>query len=138
MEQELRIQAQVEKLDDVLAFIDGNLEAWDCSMKAQLQLDVAVEEIYVNIAHYAYGTEGGGDATIRLKYDEAKRTVDVIFIDSGMPYDPLAKPDPDITLSVEEREIGGLGIFMVKKSMDDMRYERKDDQNILTLTKCIG
>lgn len=61
--------------------------------------------------------------------------ISITFSDSGKPYNPLEKPDPDVTLSAEERSIGGLGIFMVKKSMDDMRYEYKDGQNILTITK---
>ena len=133
MSDELHIAAKVENLDEVLAFAEERLEANGCSMKAQMQLTIAIEEIYVNIAHYAYGVEGGGDATIRFRTEG--RTAVFDFIDSGVAYDPLAKPDPDITLSVEERPIGGLGIFMVKKSMDDVRYERKDDQNILSMYK---
>ncbi len=135
MNEELHIAAKVENLNQVLGFIEEYLDAQGCAMKVQMQMAIAVEEIFVNIAHYAYETEGGGDATIQLCMND--RQVAVTFTDSGKPYDPLAKPDPDVTLPVEEREIGGLGIYMVKKSMDDMRYERKDDQNILTLYKCI-
>ena len=135
----LNIAAKTENLDQVLGFIDGFLEEQECDMKAMIQIDVAVEEMYVNIAHYAYGTEGGGDAEIRIDTDElyGKRAVRITFIDSGMYYDPLAKEDPDITLGAEERPIGGLGIYMVKKSMDDVAYERKDDQNIFTIKKLI-
>lgn len=129
---ELTLDAELEKLDEVLAFVDAELEAAECSMKAQIQLDVAVEEIYVNIAHYAYG-EGSGTATIRVETEPGQTVIS--FIDSGMPYNPLEKPDPDITLPAEERPIGGLGIFMVKKSMDDVAYEYKDGQNIFTITK---
>lgn len=135
----LNIAAKTENLDQVLGFIDSFLEEHECDMKAMLQIDVAVEEMYVNIAHYAYGTEGGGDAEIRVDLDElyGKRAVRITFVDSGMYYDPLAKEDPDITLGAEARPIGGLGIYMVKKSMDDVAYERKDDQNIFTMKKLI-
>ncbi|MBR6230051.1 MAG: ATP-binding protein [Eubacterium sp.] len=136
MSEELHIAAKVENLDQVLAFLEEYLDQQGCSMRTHMQLAVAVEEIYVNIAHYAYvDNEGEGDADIRLHMDG--RTLEITFIDSGIPYDPLAKPDPDVTLPVEERQIGGLGIFMVKKSMDDVKYERKDGQNILTLYKSI-
>ena len=131
---ELKLKAEVESLDSVLAFLDEHLEAVGCPFKTQMKLDVAVEEIYVNIASYAYAP-GSGDATIRVQtYSDPKR-VTVTFIDSGIPYDPLQRPDPDVTLSAEQRQIGGLGILMVKKSMDDMTYVRRDGQNILTIMK---
>ncbi len=129
---ELRIEAKVENLAAVQDFIGAFLEETDCGMKTQLTIDVAVEEIFVNIASYAYG-DRVGDALIRI--EEAEGGVAITFEDTGIPYDPLAKEDPDITLSAAERQIGGLGIFMVKKSMDDMRYERRDDKNILTIVK---
>ena len=130
---ELKIDAKVENLDEVLMLLDGALEAVECPMKVQMQLDVAVEEIFVNIAHYAYGAEGAGGA--ELLFDINPGEAVITFIDEGMPYDPLAKEDPDITLSAEERPIGGLGIYMVKKSMDDVSYKREDDKNIFTITK---
>ena len=135
----LNIAAKTENLDQVLGFIDSFLEEQECDMKAMIQIGVAVEEMYVNIAHYAYGVEGGGDAEIRVELDElyGKRAVRITFIDSGIYYDPLAKEDPDITLGAEERPIGGLGIFMVKKSMDDVAYERKDERNYFTMKKLI-
>lgn len=131
---ELEIEAKTENLPEVLAFVDEQLEAADCSMKIQMQIDIAVEEIFVNIAHYAYSTETGS-ATVRVEIMGEPPAVDITFIDGGVPYDPLAKADPDITLSAEEREIGGLGIFMVKKSMDDVVYKYLDGHNILTLKK---
>jgi sigma-B regulation protein RsbU (phosphoserine phosphatase) len=132
----LTIKAAVENLDRVLAFVDEQLEAAGCPMKTQMQIDVAVEEIFVNIAHYAYAP-GTGNAVIGIHVDSETRTAVITFADSGIPYDPTAAEDPDVTLPAEEREVGGLGIFMVKKSMDDMRYEYKDGQNILTITKKI-
>ena len=131
---ELKIKASVENLDQVIAFIDEELEKNDCSMKTQIQIDVAVEEIFVNIASYAY-QPGEGDATIKIEIAEDPVRAEITFIDSGIEYNPLKKEDPDITLSAEERQIGGLGIFMVKKSMDDMIYSYKDGQNILKIIK---
>ncbi len=131
---ELEIEALSENLPQVLAFVDEQLEAADCPMKIQIQIDIAVEEIFVNIAHYAYAPETG-KAMVRIETLGDPPSVDITFIDNGVPYDPLAKADPDITLSAEERQIGGLGIFMVKKSMDDVKYEYLDGHNILTLKK---
>ena len=134
MEREMTIEASVSNLDDVLAFVDARLEEAGCGMKTQMQIDVAVEEIYVNIASYAY-VSGKGMATIAIDIDKDKKQIIIEFRDSGMEFDPLAKPDPDTTLSAQERQIGGLGIYMVKKSMDDMTYTRSDGQNFLTLYK---
>ncbi len=131
---ELTILASGENLEQVLAFVDAELEKMGSPPKAQMQIDVAVEELFVNIAHYAYAPETGS-ATIRVQPDEEKHSIAITFIDSGIPYNPLAKPDPDVTLSAEERQIGGLGIFMVKKSMDGMRYEYRNGQNVLTIEK---
>ena len=135
---ELNIEATVENLPQVLAFVDELLEQHDCSMRTQMQVDVAVEELFVNIAHYAY-QPNTGSALIRAEILEGDPpTLSVTFIDRGMPYDPLAKEDPDVTLAAEDRQIGGLGIYMVKKSMDDMRYRFEDGQNILTIEKKLG
>ena len=134
---ELTIPAEVEKLPKVLAFLEQHLEAAGCSMKAQMQLAIAAEEIFVNIAHYAYAPETGM-ATVRLEVSGEPKTAAVTFIDQGVPFDPLAKPDPDVTLAAEDRQIGGLGIYMTKKAMDDVRYEYRDGQNVLTLVKTIG
>ena len=131
---ELEIEALSENLPQVLAFVDEQLEAANCPMKIQIQIDIAVEEIFVNIAHYAYAPETG-KAMVRIETLADPPSVDITFIDNGVPYDPLAKADPDITLSAEERQIGGLGIFLVKKIMDDIHYEYKDGKNIFTMKK---
>ena len=132
----MTIKAAVENLDRVLAFVDEQLEAAGCPMKTQMQIDVAVEEIFVNIAHYAY-EPGSGNAVIGIKVDGDPMTARITFADSGIPYDPTAAEDPDVTLPAEERDVGGLGVYMVKKSMDEMHYEYKDGQNILTIAKKI-
>ena len=130
----LTVRAETANLEKVQTFIDLALEDNGCSMKAQMQIGVAVEEIFVNICHYAYG-EDGGDATVSLRI--GKGVAEIIFEDSGAAYDPLAKEDPDVTLSAEDRAIGGLGIYITKKTMDEVRYEYRDGKNILTLKKKI-
>lgn len=131
---ELTIAATVENIDTVTDFVNEQLEAYDCPMKAQLQIAVAIDELFSNIAHYAYNPDVG-QATVRVEVVENPLSVIITFIDNGIPYDPLKKEDPDITLSAEERDIGGLGIYMVKKTMDAVSYEYKDGCNILTIKK---
>ena len=133
---ELTLTATVENIETVTEFVNAQLELLDCPIKAQMQIDIAIDELFGNIAHYAYNTEVGS-ATVRVEVSEAPLAVIITFIDNGVPYDPLGKDDPDITLSAEEREIGGLGIYMVKKSMDEITYEYKDGQNILKIKKNI-
>ena len=131
---ELTVAATVENIETVTDFVNEQLEALDCPMKAQMQIDIAIDELFGNIAHYAYNPEIG-KATVRVEVIEDPLAVVITFIDNGVPYDPLAKADPNTTLSAEEREIGGLGIFMVKKTMDEIAYEYKDGQNILAIKK---
>lgn len=131
---ELTIDATVENIEKVTSFVDEQLESLNCPMKAQMQIDIAIDELFGNIAHYAYNPEVG-PATVRVDVLQEPLSVVVTFIDNGVPYDPLAKEDPDVALPAEEREIGGLGIYMVKKSMDEISYEYKDGQNILRIKK---
>ena len=131
---EIDIEAVEENLGAVMAFVDESLEAVGCSMKDQMQIDIAVEEVFVNICKYAYHPEKGR-AVVRVGVSDDPVQVKITFIDHGHPYDPLDKDDPDVTLSAEDRPIGGLGIFMVKKTMDAVEYEYKDGSNILTLVK---
>ena len=133
---ELEIEAVQENLEEVLAFLRERLEAADCTPKARMQLEVAVEEIFVNIASYAYQPETG-KAKVRVEVSGDPVCVMITFVDHGVPYDPLAKEDPDVSLSADEREVGGLGIFMTKQLMDDVVYEYKDGQNILLIKKSI-
>ncbi len=134
---ELDIEALTENLPQVTEFVDQRLAAVGCPSKTRLQIGVAVEEVFVNIASYAYAP-GTGRAAVRVDLSEAPAAATITFTDRGIPYDPLARDDPDITLPVGERKIGGLGIFMTKKLMDDISYAYKDGQNILTLKKIIG
>ena len=134
---EMDIEADIDNLQKVIDFVDLHLDTVSCPMKSKMQLDLAVEEIFVNIAKYAYAPSKGR-ATVRVEVCDNPVTVSITFIDRGVPYDPLKKVDPDVTLSANEREIGGLGIFMTKKIMDDISYEYKGGQNILTLKKTIS
>ncbi len=131
---ELLIEATTDNLEAVQNFVNKHLEETDCPPKTQMQIGLAVEEIFVNIAHYAYAPRLGS-AMVRVEVFDNPLCVCISFIDNGVPYDPLAKQDPDITLSANDRQIGGLGIFMTKKIMDDISYEYKNGQNILKLKK---
>ena len=128
----LSLEATVDNLQQVMDFVDGFLEEKGASMKTQMQVDLAVEEIFVNIANYAYG-DSVGKADISVQYSDG--VVTIVFRDSGIPYNPLEKEDPDVTLSLEEREIGGLGVYLTKQNMDDVSYLYKDGLNVLTMKK---
>ena len=128
--------AKVEALSDVLGFVDQTLEGYGCPMKIQTAVCVAIEEVFVNVAHYAYG-DGEGDMTLGIGFDADSREITFRMTDKGTPFNPLEKPDPDITLSAEEREIGGLGIFITKKTMDTVGYAYENGENILTMIKKI-
>jgi sigma-B regulation protein RsbU (phosphoserine phosphatase) len=128
--------AKVEALSDVLGFVDQTLESCECPMKLQTAICVAIEEVFVNVAHYAYG-EGEGDMTLGIGFDSESRELTFRMTDRGTPFDPLKKPDPDITLAAEDREIGGLGIFIAKKTMDSITYAYENGENVLTMVKKI-
>ena len=133
---ELVIAAELKNLPRVLDFIEGHLEGTSISIKQKMQILVAVEEIFVNIASYAYAPDQG-NAIVRIEFSDEPVEVTITFMDNGVPFDPLQRRDPDVTLSAEERRIGGLGIFMTKKTMDSVDYEYKNGQNILRLKKSI-
>lgn len=134
---ELTLAATVENIAAVTDFVNEQLEAVDCPLKAQMQVDIAIDELFGNIAHYAYAP-ATGDATVRVEIEKNPLAVTLTFTDCGTPYNPLTQADPDVTLCAEERQAGGLGIFMVKKTMDEMKYEYKDSKNILTIRKILN
>ncbi|MBQ8527778.1 MAG: ATP-binding protein [Lachnospiraceae bacterium] len=135
---QLKIPAEVSQLDRVLAFLESALEEGGCPTKTSMQICVSAEEIFVNIANYAY-PEQGGQCTmdIEVSADTEKGTGDVSLTvtDSGKEFNPLEREDPDIHLSAEDRQIGGLGIWMVKQSMDYVEYRYEDAQNKITFGK---
>ncbi len=135
--QDLNLQASDDTLYQVLDAIEEHLDRNGCPQDIKTQVLISVEEVYVNIAHYAYGGKPG-KATVQMEVTQNPKVCRVVFRDRGIPYDPLKKEDPDITLSAEERQIGGLGIFMVKQAMDKVEYEYKDGCNILAIEKRIS
>ena len=124
--------ADINELAAVTVFLEEELDKAETSPKLMVTFAVALEELFVNVAHYAYPDSKG---TVKIGIDTSGDRIVLQLTDSGIPFDPVSKPDPDITESAEERKIGGLGIYMVKKSMDSMTYEYKDNQNILTISK---
>lgn len=130
---EITVDADVKNLDSILEFIEDIIAPYDCDPSVQFQLEIALEEIYVNIAYYAY-PNAIGKTTIRCEVLHDNLLV-MEILDQGNPYNPLEHKCPDIELGLDEREIGGLGIFMVKKSMDELDYRYQDNNNIFTIKK---
>ena len=133
---QLTVKAAIESLSTVMRFVNQLLEENHCDIKAKMKLNIAVDELFSNIAYYAY-PDSEGEATVIAAFDAPRRIMTLTFIDSGIPYNPLAKEDPDIMLPAEERNIGGLGIFIVRKTMDNMTYAYRDGRNVLTIMKKI-
>lgn len=131
---ELTVEATVDNLEKVTSFVNEQLENLSCPMKAQMQIDIAIDELFSNIAYYAYQPKTG-NATVQIEVVNEPLAVVITFIDEGTPYDPLSRENPDTSLSAEERQIGGLGIYMVRKSMDEISYEYLEGKNILKIKK---
>jgi anti-sigma regulatory factor (Ser/Thr protein kinase) len=132
---EMFITADTENLDKVIAFVDEQLRAISCADKIRMKLELATEEIFVNIANYAY--DDVGEAYIGIESTDDKKCVKIIFKDSGIQYNPLLKSEPDVSLPAEKRGIGGLGILLVKSIADELSYEYVDGNNVLTVIKKI-
>ncbi len=133
---EKRFEALGKNLEPVISFLEENLESLGCPFKEEQQMCIAVEELFINIVNYAY-PESAGPADVEIQ-ELPDRVIEVILRDGGVPFNPLELKDPDITLKAEDRQIGGLGIYMVKKSMDEVTYHYENGQNILILRKKIG
>jgi anti-sigma regulatory factor (Ser/Thr protein kinase) len=124
--------AKIENIDSIADPVDAELEARDWSLRTRMQVRMAIDELVTNVASYAY-QPGTGDVTVCADFEGEDLVL--TFTDSGTPYDPTKAREPDITLPAEERPIGGLGIFLVRKTMDDVAYRREDGKNILTVRK---
>ena len=133
---ELTIEAKIENIGIVTDFLDEVLDELGCPMKAHMQIAVALDELFTNISHYSYAP-ATGNATIQIEADKDNSNVTVTLIDSGIPFNPLSRKEPDTTLSADKREIGGLGIFLVRKTMDDISYEYSNKQNIVRIKKSL-
>ena len=130
----MTIAAKTEALDKVTDFVEEQLAPYDCPMRTLLQLRLAIEEIFVNIASYAY-SPAEGDAEIRCEVLEEPLRVVIQFLDGGQPFDPLAREDADTSEEALMSREGGLGILLVKKTMDDVQYSYDGGKNILTIMK---
>ena len=131
---EMKLMASDDTLYDVLNAIRSELKETVCTEQALTQILIAAEEIFVNIAHYAYGGKPG-EVRVVMDYNPDTHMFRMVFRDRGTPYNPLAKEDPDITLPGRDRAIGGLGIYMVKEFMDHETYEYEDGQNVFIMEK---
>lgn len=131
---EITVDAMIENMNTVTAFVDDFLNQIACPMKSRIQINIVIDEIFGNICHYAY-KDSVGAVTVRVESGNTPKAVFLTFTDNGIPYNPLDTEDPDITSSSEERKIGGLGIYLVKKNMDEMKYEYVNQQNRLWMEK---
>lgn len=136
MLKELTVDAAVENIEPVTEFVTAELEKLDCPIKAETQISIAIDELFGNIARYAYSPDIG-KATVRFEIENDPLSVIITFIDNGVPFNPLEQTEPDVHESADKRKIGGLGIFLVKKTMNLVEYEYKDGQNILKIKKNI-
>ena len=132
--EKITVDATVENLQQVIDFATEKLEERDCPMKTAMQMELVIEELFVNIASYAYHPDVG-PATFCMEFVDNPAAVLMTFIDSGKPYNPLEKADPDTTLDIDQRKVGGLGIFLVKKNVDEIDYKHEGGKNILTMKK---
>ncbi|MDR2393759.1 MAG: ATP-binding protein [Treponema sp.] len=130
---EIKVSASVDELEGLIEWIDAILEAEDCTIKAHSQMAIILEEIFVNISRYAYPSEG--EVFIRVGIEGPRLILQ--FEDSGKPFNPLAYLSLDTKARIEERKIGGMGIYIVRKMVDEISYARVDDKNLLTLYKTI-
>ena len=130
----MTVPAKLEELDGITSFVCTELEKYGCSEKIKLQISLAIEEIFVNIASYAY-SPGDGDAEICLEVLEDPLRVEIQFLDSGIPFDPLAREEADTSEEALMEREGGLGLLLVRNVMDDVRYSYEDGKNILTILK---
>ena len=130
--------AKVDELPNVISFIESELEKFDFDFKIITQFNLVVEELFVNVASYAYKDINNGKCKISIEYNKEKQEVKLYLEDNGIKFNPLEKEDPDLNLSIEDRPIGGLGIFLVKNSMDNIEYKYENNKNILILSKNVS
>lgn len=131
----ITVKSIVENVDIVTDFVDEYLDDLSCPKKAEMQINVAIDELFSNVCKYAYG-ENVGEVTVSVGLDGEENIV-IVLADKGKPYDPTAAPDPDVSLSAEDRMVGGLGLFVVKKTMDELSYRYDNGENKVTIKKKI-
>lgn len=133
--------ARLDDLSDMMAFLEKEGARLEVPAGFRNKLELACEEALVNVISYAY-PEGSGDLSLEIRelppHAGAPRGIEIVLVDSGIPFDPLAHTDPDMNVAVEDRTIGGLGIFLIRKTMDEVHYSRDHDRNIFTMRKRFG
>ena len=132
----IEVEAKLDNLTRAAEFMDTTLSKWDVPADKRGRLALAADEVITNVFLYAYPDEEKGTVTISLQHDG--RRVSISVVDRGMPFDPTQHPEPDTSLTIEEREIGGLGIHLTRQMVDDLRYDRSGDENRLTLGMVVG
>lgn len=132
-EKVLEISNQIEDLSKVNAFLEEMGDEWGLPVPLVLSMTLVMEEALTNIMLYAF--DDNNKHIIKIFFKKSDDGFSITIVDDGKEYDPTSKPDPDITLPAEQREIGGLGIFLIKKIMDQVRYQRNNDRNYLILNK---
>ena len=128
---EIVVDSKFENVRTLTEFVENSLEPLNPSPKAIMQIEVAIDELFSNVVRYS----GSDNLKLILNVNEDVLTAKLTFIDEGVEYDPLKKSDPDVTLAAEDRPIGGLGIYLVKKIMDGVEYKRDGRKNVLTVVK---
>ena len=134
---QLKLIAKEENLDTVKAFVNQQLAQLNCPKEIRVKIDIAVEELFINIVSYAYASQEPGEVIVKMSFTNTPSAVTISFLDWGTPYDPLLHPDPDVTLPLEERQIGGMGLYLVKNLMDDVQYRYYDKHNETTIKKTL-
>lgn len=132
--QRFTVDAAIENIPAITDFVNSQLKAHACPLQTQYEIDIAIDEIVSNVARYGYPS-GKGEITVQVQWQENPLTVVIVFIDQGIAYNPLRQKEPNLTLCAQERPVGGLGIFMVKHMMDNVQYERRGRENVLSLSK---
>ena len=133
MEKSIILTNDIAEVSRLATFIEEVGEAFSLTPDVVFNLNLVIEEAVVNIIHYAYPKEE--HQYIYLSAHVHEGSIVLVLTDTGKEFDPTLAPDADITLSADEREIGGLGIFLIRQIMNEVRYERIDGKNILTLEK---
>ncbi|KZX10305.1 ATP-binding protein [Methanobrevibacter curvatus] len=132
------VPGKVEYLSQVQEFINSKLKYYELLPKFQMQLELVIEEIFINIVKYAHMEDSSENKIVIYSlFDEESSVLTIKFVDKGIPFNPLKEEDPDLNADIENRKIGGLGLFLVKKNTDELEYKYKKGKNILTFKKSL-
>ena len=134
--QKITLPAVVDSIEKVTEFVNDRLQKSNIPQKIQTQIDVVIDELMSNVTKFAYRDGKNGDISVEMEVNEEE--IAMTFRDSGVPFNPLEQADPDVNAPLEQRKIGGLGLFLVRKTMDKLNYVYENGQNVLTVIKKLG